>query len=92
MNRIISRKMWHEVIDDELDYELVNLGAELLASSCVDERANEQYYRKADHFEEFCRRVIDRTVIPDNMSYNQVLTVLDVYLHERWEEYNHEQN
>ena len=81
---IITRKVWHEVLDDELDFVLVKLGGKQLVTDCVYPF---EPTMNVNTFEDYCREIIMRNGIPDELSYNQILTILHSYLQSRWEVY-----
>ena len=83
--KLISRKAWHETIDDEMDYALVNLGAETLIKTCVN--PGDPPYEITD-YEKFCRCIIMKAGLPDEFSYNDTVKILHDYLKDRWEKYN----
>ena len=82
--RIIDLKTWHEVITDDMDWELVELGAAELARRCVNPPIRAT---NIEDFEHFCKHVIARTYLPDGLSYNDVIKILRKYLEQKWEEY-----
>lgn len=82
--QVITRKDWHEVIDDEMDYVLVQLGAKKLVENCVYPF---EPTKTVNSFEDYCGEVIMRSGIPDEFSYNQIVMILHSYLQDRWEVY-----
>ena len=93
--RIIDRKTWHEVITDEMDWVLVELGACKLLDDCVslyDPRIGGSYSKEdisvlETNFNEYCHQIISPEHFPDELSFNQVITILNNYLQGRWEEF-----
>lgn len=82
MKEVLTRKTWHEMIDDEDDFVLASYGVKYLIEKCIlSPRLNTEDY------ETFCRGIIYRGAIPDEFSYNDILRILHDYLHDRWEEY-----
>lgn len=84
VQRIIDLKTWHEVITDDMDWELVELGAVELARRCVNPPVKGVHI---EDFEHFCKHVIARTYLPDGLSYNDAVKILRKYLEQKWEEY-----
>ena len=87
--KVLSRKTWHEVIDDEEAYVLADLGVWYLIRECLlgDDSLEHSGFEHLE-FDDYCHWIIDREAIPDEFSYNQIKKILDEYLHRRWEEYN----
>ena len=92
-HRIIDRKTWHEVITDEMDWELVELGACKLIEDCVslyDPRGksySEDISILKNDFNEYCHQIISTEHFPDGLSFKQVVTILNKYLQSRWEDF-----
>lgn len=83
----ITRKTWHECIDDEKDFTLINLGAWELIKECVD-LDDPQTIEPIMDFDIFCRHIIFKAALPDEFCYNDIVVILNDYLRRRWEEYN----
>lgn len=85
--RIIDRKTWHEVITDEMDWVLVELAAWKLVEECValDDPVPIELFRT--DFREYCHAIISTEHFPDDLSFNQVVAILNNYLQNRWEGY-----
>lgn len=87
IQRIIDRKTWHEVITDEMDWELVEQGAWKLVDDCVDPYDPEPCEAYKTNYNEYCHAIIRSEHFPDELSFRQVVTILNSYLQLRWEEY-----
>lgn len=93
--RIIDRKTWHEVITDDMDWELVELGAWKLIDDCIsqDEPRRGYIYDEEDisvmktDFNEYCHQIISTEHFPDGLSFKQVVAILNKYLQGRWEDF-----
>lgn len=83
-DKVLSRKTWHEVIDDEQAYVLADYGVRNIILTCVSAACEPG----VDNYDAFCRKIVNKARIPDEFSYNEVLKILDDYLRSRWEEYN----
>ena len=86
--KVLSRKTWHEVIDDEQAYVLADYGVKYIIKQCVAEST----IADAKDYETFCRKMIVKTWIPDEFSFNDLVKILDDYLRSRWEEVINGQN
>ena len=85
ISKYIDKKTFHEeVCGTELEFVMVALGAEALANMVVEDFC----YDAPDSFNDYIHQLIDRKSIPDDMSFNDVVRILKVYLTGRWEEYN----
>lgn len=82
MKEVLTRKTWHEMIDDEEAFVLASYGVKYLIERCIGFPG-----LNADDYETFSRLSINRWEIPDEFSYNDILRILHDYLHDRWEEY-----
>lgn len=82
-SKVLSRKTWHEVIDDEQAYVLADYGVRNIILTCVATFCDPG----VDNYEAYCRKIVNKARIPDEFSYNEVLSILDDYLRIRWEEY-----
>lgn len=82
MKEVLTRKTWHEMIDDEEAFVLASYGVQYLIKRCI------VYPRLiVENYEAFCKEIIYREAIPDEFSYNDILRILHDYLYDRWEEY-----
>lgn len=82
--KVLSRKTWHEVVNDEQAYVLADYGVRNIILNCVAAACEPG----VDNYEAFCRKIVNKARVPDEFSYNEVLKILDDYLRIRWEEYN----
>lgn len=90
--RIIDRKTWHEVITDEMDWVLVDMGAWKLVEDCVYLSDPEPCEAYKTNFNEYCHKILFSEHFPDELSFNQVAAILDNYLRKRWEDYKNGSN
>ena len=82
MKEVLTRKTWHEMIDDEDDFVLASYGVKYLIDKCIVSPG-----LNVEDYQTFCRMSIFRGAIPDEFSYNDMLRILYDYLQNRWEEY-----
>lgn len=85
--RIIDRKTWHEVITDEMDWVLVEMGARKLLEECVNTQDPISFEEYKTNFNDYCHQILFNNYFPDELSFNQVITILNSYLQSRWEDY-----
>ena len=88
ISRYIDKKTFHEdVCGTELEFVMVALGAEALANMVAwDDMMG--VVREPESFHDYIKQIIDKKSIPDDMSFNDVVRILKIYLTARWEEYN----
>lgn len=87
IQRIIDLKTWHEVITDEMDWVLVELGARKLLDDCVNTQDPLPFEEYKTDFNQYCHKIIFNEYFPDELSFKQVVAILNSYLQGRWEEY-----
>ena len=90
--RIIDRKIWHEVITANIDWVLVDMAAWKLVEICVAPDDPEPIEFLKTNFIEYCHAIINTEHFPDEFSFNQVVAILKNYLQDRWENYKNGTN
>lgn len=87
--RIIDRKTWHEKLTVSEQFQLGELGARELWRECFHD---DLISGECKSFEDFCHQIIVKANIPDELSFNAVVRIMNNYLQDRWEEYKNGKN